>query len=152
MKKKIYIYALLFILPMMFLSGCGYQEIKVLKVKDVTYNELDLVSRKLMIDITATVHNPNFFTVKITDADMVLRLQERVLGNVTQVEQIEIEGRTEKDYTITVAIEMRDLMANAMTLYRIFMNDPTNLNLSGTVNVKSFMYSKTFQVDRLSFQ
>jgi len=47
---------------------------------------------------------------------------------------------------------LKDVMSNLMSLYRVFMNDPKNLNLSGTVDVKSFLYSKTFQVDRLTFQ
>ena len=149
MKKFVYVFLLVF--PILF-SGCSQEDIQVVRIKDVTYNEIDVINRKVKLDIVATIHNPNFFSVRLTDADMVLRLQDRVIGNVTQVSQIEIDGRAEKDYTISIAIEMRDLLSNVMSLYRIFTNDPSNLNLSGTVHVKSFLYSKTFQVERLSFQ
>ena len=148
MKK--YFYIILLSLPL-FLNGClGYEEIKVVRIKDVSYEELR--GNTLKLAITATVNNPNFFDVKITNANMVLRLQERVLGNITQVEQLELIGRTEKDYTLHVSIELKDMMANVMSLYRVFMNNPKNLNLSGTVDVKSFLYSKTIQVDRMTFQ
>jgi len=106
----------------------------------------------LRLSITATIDNQNYFNVKISNADMVLRIEEPVLGNVSQVGYVELLGRTEKDYTMHVSIEMKDMMANVLTIYRVFMNDPKNLNFSGTVDVKSFLYSKTFQVDRLSFQ
>ena len=150
MKRFLYIFLLV---VAVIISGCiGYQEIKVVGIKDVAYQDFDIRNRTVKLEIIATVNNPNFFNVKITDANMVLRLQERVLGNVTQVEMIELEGRTEKDYSIRIAIEMKDMLANVMSIYRVFTNDPKNLNLTGTVHVRSFMYSKTYQVDRLSFQ
>ena len=148
MKKFLVI--VLFLVPII-VSGCfSYEEIKIVKIKDVSYEELK--NSKLKIAITATVNNPNYFNVKITNANMVLMLQDRVLGNVTQVEHVELIGQTEKDYTIHLSIELKDIMANAINLYRVFMNNPASLNLSGTVDVRSFLYSKTFQVDRLTFQ
>ena len=149
MKKFIYI--VLLALPIL-LSSCifGYEEIKVVKIKDFKYEELR--GSTLRLAITATVDNPNYFDVKITNANMVLRLQDHVLGNVTQVEKIDLIGRKEQDYTIRFSVEMKDVMANMMTLYRVFMNDPGHLNLSGTVHVRSFLYSRTFEVERLSFQ
>jgi len=116
----------------------------------VTYQEFK--GNILRLAITATVDNPNRFKVKFKEANMDLRLNDRIIGTVTQMEPITIMGRTQKDYKIQVSIEMKDMLSNMMNLFRILMNNPKNLNLSGTVHVKSFMYSKTFQVDRLSFQ
>jgi len=147
---KKYLIIILLFLPVMF-SGCtGFDDIELLKVKDVTYQEFK--GNVLRLAITATVNNPNRFNVKIKDANMDLRLNDRVIGTVTQMEQITLVSRTQKDYKILVAIEMKDLLSNILNLSRILMNEPKNLNLSGTVHVKSFLYSKTFQVERLSFQ
>ena len=149
MMKK-FLCIILFALPVMF-SGCiGYEEIRVVKIKNVTYQEFK--GNTLKLAIVATINNPNNFNVKITGANMVLRLNERVVGNVVQVEKIDLYRKKEKDYTIQVAIEMKDLMSNVLNIARVFMNDPKDLNLSGTVHVKSFLYSKTFQIDHLSFQ
>ena len=122
----------------------------MLKIKDVTYEEYK--GNMLRVAIVATVNNPNRFKVKIKDANMDLRLNDRLLGTVTQVEQIELLGRTQKDYKIQVSIEMKDMISNLISLFRVLMNEPKNLNLSGTVHVISFLYSQTFQIDRLSFQ
>jgi len=147
--KKYFIITLLF-LPLLF-SGCSsYEEIRVTKIKDVTYEELK--GKMLRLAILATVDNPNYFNVKIKNANMDLRLNDRIIGKVTQVEQIELAGRKQKDYKIQVSIELNDMMSNLISLSRVLMNEPRNLNLSGTVHVKSFLYSKTFHVDRLSFQ
>ena len=132
-------------------SGCsGFDEVSLLNVKDVTYQEFK--GNVLKLSITATVDNPNRFKVKFKEANMDLRLNDRIIGTVTQMEPITIAGRSQKDYKIHVSIEMKDMLSNLMNLFRILMNDPKNLNLSGTVHVKSFLYSKTFEIDRLSFQ
>ena len=122
----------------------------MLNIKDVTYQEFK--GNTLRLAITATVDNPNRFSVKIKNADMNLRVNERVIGNVTQVEQIVLDGRAQKDYKVQVSIEIKDMLSGFIGLSRVLMNEPQKLNLSGTVQVKSFLYSKTFQVDRLSFQ
>jgi LEA14-like dessication related protein len=147
MKRHIII---LLLLPLL-ISGCfGVEEIKLMGIKDVTYQELK--GGVLRLAITATVHNPNRCDVKISNADMNLMLNNQAIGKVTQVERVELLGRTQKDYKIQVGIEIKDVFANLLSLYRMLMNEPKNLHLSGTVQVKSFLYSKTIQVDRLSFQ
>ena len=150
MKNILYIFLL--VSPLVFTGCAGYEEIKVIGIKDVAYQDLDIRSRTLKLNIVATVHNPNFFNVRITNANMELRLHERVLGTVTQMELIDIEGRKQKDYTIRIAIEMNDAYTNFLSIYRVFQNNPKNLNLTGTVHVKSFLHSKTYKVERLSFQ
>jgi LEA14-like dessication related protein len=148
MKRRLYI--LLLVFPLLF-SGCfRYEDIKIVKVRDISYTEFK--GNTLKIAITATVNNPNFFSVKIANANMVLRLDDRVLGNVTQIDKLELIGHKEKDYTVHLSIELQNLMSNMINIYRMFMNDQKNLNLSGTVEVKSFLYHKTYQVDRLTFQ
>ena len=148
MKK--YLIIILLSLPLLF-SGCiGYEEVKLLNIKDVTYQEFK--GNILRLAITVTVDNPNYFSVKIKDANMDLRLNDRVIGTVTQVEQIVLDGQARKDYKVQISIEMKDMLTNFLSLSRVLMNEPQKLNLSGTVQVKSFLYSKTFQVDRLSFQ
>jgi len=147
---KKYLIIIYLFLPALFLGCSGYDEVQLLNVKDVTYQEFK--GNVLRLAITATVNNPNRFNVKIKNANMDLRLNDRVIGTVMQMEQITLAGRTQKDYKIHVAIELKDLLSNLTNLFRLLMNDQKNLNLTGTVHVKSFMYSKTFQVDRLSFQ
>ena len=148
MRKYLIITLLSF--PLLF-SGCsGFEEIKILNVKDVTYQEFK--GNVLQLSLVVTVDNPNRFNVKIRNAVMDLRLNEQVLGSVTQMEQITLAGRTQKDYKIHVSIEMKDMLTNMLNLFRVLMNEPRNLNLSGTVQVKSILYSKTYHVDRLSFQ
>ena len=150
MKNLLYIILLAFTMTM--LSGCiGYEDVEIVKIKDWKYQELDIRNGTLRLSIVATVNNPNHYNIKITNAKMDLRLKERVLGNITQLEQIKLEKRKEKDYTIQVSIELKGLVSNMMGLYRIFMNDTKDLNLSGTVHVKALLASKTIKVDNLSF-
>ena len=148
MKK--YLIIILLSLPLVF-SGCsGVEDIKLVNVKEVTYQEFK--GNTLRLAITVTVDNPNRFAVKIKDANMDLKQKDRIIGTVTQMEQVELIGRKQMDYKIMVSIEMKDMLTNMMNLFRMLMNDTKNLSLTGTVHAKSFLYSKTYQVDRLSFQ
>ena len=148
MKK--YLIIILLFLPVAF-SGCSnFEDITLVRIKDVTYQEFKGTTLRLVL--TITVNNPNRFTVKIKNANMDLRLKERVIGTVTQIEQVELAKRSQQDYKVILSIEMKDLLTNLVGLFRVLMNDTKNLSLSGTVHVKSFLYSKTFHVDRLTFQ
>jgi len=148
--KKFLLVILLFV-PLM-LTGCfSYDDIQVLNVKDVSYQELKGTTLKL--SFVATVDNPNYYSVKVKNANMNLRLQDRVIGNVTQIDQIEIKGRTKKDYKIHISVEIKDMLSSVLSLSRVLMNDPSSLNLSGTVQAKTFFTpTKTIHVDQLSFQ
>ena len=148
MKK--YLIIILLSLPLAF-SGCSkFEDIKLVNVKDVTYQEFK--GNTLRLAITATVYNPNRFAVKIKNANMDMKLNDRIIGTVTQIEQVELVGRKQQDYKLYVTIEMKDMLSNLTNLFRVLMNDVKNLSLSGSVQVKSFLFSKTLQVDRLSFQ
>jgi LEA14-like dessication related protein len=147
---KKYLIIILLSLPLVF-SGCSkYEEIKLINIKDVTYQEFK--GNMLRLAITATVHNPNRFAVKIKNANMDLKLNDRIIGTVSQIEQVELAGRKQADYKLYVSIEIKDMLSNLTGLFRVLMNDTKNLSLSGSVHVKSFMYNKTIQVERLSFQ
>ena len=141
---------ILFAFSVLFSACTGLDEVKLLNIKDVTYQEFR--GNTLRLSITATVDNPNMFAVKIKDASMDLRLGEQAIGKVTQVEQIEFTGRTRQDYKVQVSIEIKDMLSNIMGLSRMLMNEPHKLNLSGTVHVRYFLHSKTYEVERLSFQ
>ena len=148
--KRFLLVALLFV-PLM-LTGClSYDDIQVLNVKDVSYEELK--GTTLRLSFVATVNNPNYYSVKVKNAKMNLHLQDRVLGNVTQIEHIEIKGRTKKDYKIHISVEIKDMLSSVLSLSRVLMNDPSSLSLSGTVQAKTFFTpTKTIKIDQLSFQ
>ena len=147
MKK--YLYVTLLFVPIMF-TGC-YEDIDLVKVKDVSYQDFKGSTLKLSFD--ATVNNPNMYSVKLTNAKMDLRLNDRIIGHVTQLDVVELKGRTEKDYKVQISVELKDVLSNALSLSRALMNDMSSLNLTGTVQAKTFFTpTKTIKVDNLSFQ
>ena len=150
MRKYLIFILLLFSLPVVF-SGCsGIEDVHVVKVKDVTYQELR--GGTLKLSITATVNNPNRVNVKVKKLNMDLLLNGKLIGVVSQTEHIELLGRRQKDYKLLVSIEMKDLLSNMMNLYRVLMNEQRNLSLSGEIQVRYLLFTKTFQIDRMSFE
>ncbi len=150
LEVKKYLVIVLLCLPIL-LSGCfKFEDIRLIAVKDVTYREFR--DNVLQLDIMVTVDNPNRYKVKIKDGKMELKFKDKTIGNLAQTDRIELEANAKKDYKIRATVEMKDLTAGLLAAYRIFMNESDRLSLSGSVHVKSFMYSKTLQVENLSFQ
>ncbi len=148
MKK--YLVASLLVLSFV-LTGCfKFENVELIAIKDVTYNEFK--DNVLRLDVVMTVNNPNRFQVKVKEANMDLLFGDQVIGTVTQVEQIELAGRTQKDYKLQIAVEMKDLQSNLIALFRLLMNESNKLSLSGTLHVKSFLYSKTVRIEKMSLQ
>ncbi len=148
MKK--YLVIVLLSLPFLFSSCFKFENAELIAIKDVTYKEFK--NNALRLDILTTINNPNRFKLKIKGGNIVLKLDDKTIGTVTQIEHIELAGRTQKDYQIQVTVEMQDSMSSLPALFRILMNETNRLNLSGSVQVKSLMYSKTITVDKLSFK
>ncbi len=132
-------------------SGClKTEDIQLKSIKNVTYQ--DFKGNSLTLEAVAVIDNPNRMKVKIKDANLDLLLNDKKVGRITQIEQIELLARTEKDYNVQLSVELTDLMSNLPALYRVLMNETANFQLSGSVQVSSFLYKKTFNVDRVSFR
>ncbi|MDR2038411.1 MAG: LEA type 2 family protein [Bacteroidales bacterium] len=147
--KKYLVFAVV-CFPLLF-SGCTlFENIELRTITDVTYREFrDMVLR---LEVEAVISNPNRFAVKVKEANMHLMLNDQVIGTITQMEQIALKGRTTKDYTFHIAIQMNDFQTNLNALYRLLMNDTKKLSLSGTLKVKSFFYHKSISIDKVTFQ
>jgi hypothetical protein len=147
---KTYLAAVLLSFPLLF-SGCiKLENIELISIKDVTYQEFK--NNILKLEITTVIRNPNRFNVKIKDANMRFVFEDRVIGTVTQVEHVEFLRKTQQDYKIHIAIEMKDLTSNLSALFRLLMNRSNDLSLSGSLRVKSVLFSKTVYLDKLSLK
>ena len=133
------------------LTGClKFENIELVSIKNVTYKEFK--NNVLKIDVEAVINNPNRFKVKIKEANLDLMFNDQVLGSVTQLEQIELAGGVQNNYTLQIAVEMKDLQSNLVALFRLLMNESKKLNLSGTLHVKSFLFTKTVYLEKITLQ
>lgn len=146
--KRLIIWFVCFLLAVGHVYAGGDIELKA--IKNVTYQEFK--DNVLTITAVVTVNNPNWGRVKIKKANLDLCLNDQPVGRVTQVEPIVLKGKTETDYPLRVAIEMQSLTSNLPALFRMLMNDTKQLNLSGSMMVRSLLHSKTYKVDRLMFR
>ena len=133
------------------LTGClKFENIELVSIKNVTYREFK--DNVLRIDVEAVINNPNRFKVKVKEANLDLMFNDQVLGTVTQLEQIELAGGVQNNYTLQIAVEMKDLQSNLVALFRLLMNESKKLNLSGTLYVKSFLFTKTVYLEKITLQ
>ncbi|MDA0729631.1 MAG: LEA type 2 family protein [Bacteroidetes bacterium] len=63
------------------LSGCLYQDLEVLSIED--FSAVRLSWDGMSADMVVDVFNPNPYAVTVTEADVRLRVQQEVVGEVT---------------------------------------------------------------------
>jgi len=69
------------------LSGC-YQQLEVVDLDG--FSNVEITLRGMKSDMQVEVYNPNFMSVEIVDADVVLKMGEVEAGDVTLVERVKL--------------------------------------------------------------
>jgi hypothetical protein len=129
------------------LAGCvGAGDVELLSVKDVTYK--DYSNNQLQLDVEAVIRNDCPQPVKLLDGSLTLWHDGSQLGSVRQREAVKLKARTEATYTLplTVSIERQGGSLNA--LFRLLMNGQADMRLKGSLKAKTFLLSKTFEIDK----
>jgi LEA14-like dessication related protein len=79
-------FALLAIVAISF-SGC-YQQLEVIDIDG--FSNVEITLRGMKSDMQVEVYNPNFMSVEIVDAEVVLKLGEVEAGDVTLMERVKL--------------------------------------------------------------
>lgn len=124
------------------LSGCLYQDLEVLAVEDFSEVRLSLDGMQARMDVD--VFNPNPYAVTVTEADVQLRVNQEVVGDLVLSEPQSI--RPEARATVSLQVSTRE-----GALGRVLKNDLMNLlrgaevpfTAQGSVTGKAFGLSFT---------
>lgn len=100
------------------LSGCLYQDLQVIEVQE--FSEIHLSLDGLAAHLAVDVYNPNPYAVTVQGADVRLRVDEEVVGDVTLAEGVTI--RPEAQARVLLEVQTRD-----GALGRVLKNDLMNL-------------------------
>ncbi|MDR1864192.1 MAG: LEA type 2 family protein [Bacteroidales bacterium] len=153
MKRRLILF--LAVLPL-YTGGCSleggveaFDEAGLWSIKSVTYNGFD--NMVLHLEITATVSNPNRMPVKIREVNMDLRFDGQKIGAVAATEPLRIRGGVTADYQWRLSVRIDRFENNPNALFRILMNTPEKLSLSGTFTASSLLRNKTVVTDQWTF-
>lgn len=137
---------IVFIFSTILLSGClKYEDVELKQVHDVDLKSID--ENELKMEIELELYNPNNYKIKVTKADLDIKINQLFLGNSKLEEVIEIPPKassrkivklnTQLDKAFTK--ELPGLLASA-----IFSG--LKLDVAGKITGKAYWISHTFDI------
>lgn len=130
------------IAALLLFAGCvRYSEVELVAVRDARITRFD--SRGLAATITAEVHNPNNFRIKVMDPDMDLYVNDMAMGKAYLDSVITLEPNSTRAYSIPVRADLAQagLLPLLMTSA---LNGTVKLGIKGTVVGKARAVRKRF--------
>ncbi len=137
MRKLIY----LIIIALVTVS-CSFQSLEIHEFKN--FQILEFNNNVLTLKADIVINNPNTIKLKITDADFDLKIDEKIVGKLTQMDKLVLAPRTQKSYPVKAKFELNNLPNGIFSLIQIVNKRGAKLSVSGSVTGKSFLYRKTF--------
>jgi LEA14-like dessication related protein len=133
---------------LVLLISVSCSDIKEIRVGEA--RKIDVISLNnniLTLDILLPIENPNSFRLKVKDGDLKVMLGKNTLGKVKQMNALIIPGKSTKEYTLRVTIEITDLKGSLLSAFSLLSGKTPELSLTGTIKARSLFYNKTFKVE-----
>lgn len=131
---------------MLLLSACfSYQPVTFEKVEDV---HIENIGKKgIQAQITAKIHNPNGYNIRIKSSDLQLKINSSDIGTAYIVKPVKIKKRTSGSYTVNVDVKYRDLAGGVLSaLPGILLKKSVRLDLDGQIKGRVGLLSKKVDV------
>jgi LEA14-like dessication related protein len=150
MMKNIIYKLIVVAVSFLFLVSCSkIEDLKIGNVHNVEFK--GMTNGKLSFIISVPIENPNSLKIKLKDADFTVTANGSVLGKINQTEPLTIEGKSSKDYSIPLNVELTGPNANLLSLYSLFNSKPDIL-ITGAVKVRSGIYRKKFALNNYTIK
>lgn len=122
--------------------------------KPLEFSEIDSTNIKLgnnqnALTITVKVKNPNFFKIKVVQADLNVYLNDKFFAQIKDDFNITISPNSNSEIDIPLNLDIGNLISNAGTLMNLFSNkDQTTYRITGTITGKTFFGKKKIPIDQ----
>jgi LEA14-like dessication related protein len=109
--------------------------------RNLSVNKLGFSSSTVTMDLI--YYNPNNFGLQLKRTDLDIFIGDNYLGHTVQEYQVSIPKRGEFSIPISIDVDMKNLLKNAIT--SVF-NDEIMVKITGSVKVGKANVYKSFQV------
>ena len=119
-------------------TGCsGYKELVVGDVKAVRFSTFE--KGKLGLEVDIPVENPSKMNFKISDVDILILLNEMPIGNITNIQKVLIEKKSDRVYTFPLDVNISGLSGGSKILLSIVGKGSADIEAKGYLKVRSFV-------------
>jgi LEA14-like dessication related protein len=134
---------LIFLLVVGLLTvSCSFQSLEISQFNN--FEILEFKDNVLTLKANVMVNNPNPVRMKISDADFDLKINDKVVGHLSQMDKLILPAHTKKEYPVTARFELNHLENGLFSLIQIVNRRDARISVTGSVVGKSFLYRKTF--------
>jgi len=123
-----------------------YKQIEFTEFESV---DVDLKKNDGEIILYVKINNPNFYKVKIIEADLKVYMNDKFLGDVNDIDEIVLPARNETIVEIPLKINIMNILFNAGNISNFF-SDSENVDISikGDVIGKTIFGKKEMEIDQ----
>lgn len=105
-------------------------------------------AKNVELAVTATIHNPNTYNIKVKDPDIEVYVEGFKIGKLDMDETLVIKKQSEQQYTVPVLTSIDGEFASLFPLLLIVFNkDEVELRATGDFKASAKMLSKRVDVD-----
>lgn len=144
MRRKNRFFVILFGLTAVILTSCNLEPVSIQKLGKIEMKGFNL--REATLDVTATIYNPNM-QIKVKNSNLKVFLNGAETGRIIQTEPLVLAGKTSRDYTVRIKVELNNMNAGLTSAIGLFSGRKPEIKVSGPIKVGTFFYSKTIQLD-----
>jgi LEA14-like dessication related protein len=137
------------IVPVLFfvlltLTSC----IKPLSLGKIEEVQIDKISgENLKIVVYVPIGNPNYFKINLTEMNLDVSINGKLLGSVKNVSHFTIKANSNDSYKVPLNIKLENMLTSALTLFSAYSEKQVKIRLKGQIVAGSWFASKTFDID-----
>ena len=128
------------------ISGCSsVKDIQIGDIKDVRFKSIE--NNRVNLELEVPIKNPGSFKIKIVEMDFDISVNGKHLGKMTNPDDIIIPSKSDNIQIFPVQLELSNFLSGALSLYRLRNMKNFEMQITGKVKARSFLYIKTIDVD-----
>lgn len=145
MIKKLHLFPVLILVLMV--SSCSlYEEVEMLGVENYSFEKKE---SNILANIELKINNPNFYSIKLKKSDFKVFLGDDELGTATMLNDLAIDKKTEKGYTLGLLLEENALKDKLIPLMKkALFNKTITFRIKGQAHAKVWGFlGKKFDIN-----
>jgi LEA14-like dessication related protein len=145
-KKNLFKSSLFF--SLLFIFSCNaYKEVEIVDTKK--YDIGNITNQTVDLGLTVRINNPNNYNIKIKQTTLDLYVEGGKEGEVEMKEDITILKNTDKEYTLYVVANYKELSNSFLSVFQKNMfKSSIKLGVKGKVKAKAYgLVGKKFDLD-----
>lgn len=139
MRNFIFAISVLFILG----SCAAFKEPELVKMGEFKMGQIE--GKHINFTVDATVHNPNWYALKVKKSHVEVYVEDQFMGNVYLDKKIKMKAKRDSELIADLHAELED--GAMITALRYAKKEDVKVHIKGKIKGGIFIFSKKFEID-----